>query len=57
MFLFHCTEAHSVYAASERLEKLGYNVRRKPGPMMGTVHIAFVEDPDEYWVELIQVPK
>eukprot|EP00698_Gefionella_okellyi_P013223 TRINITY_DN3610_c0_g1_i1.p1 TRINITY_DN3610_c0_g1~~TRINITY_DN3610_c0_g1_i1.p1 ORF type:complete len:172 (+),score=25.58 TRINITY_DN3610_c0_g1_i1:48-563(+) len=43
-----------VYKACERLAAAGVNVRRKPGPMQGTVHIAFVEDPDGYWVELIQ---
>ncbi|KAL0484367.1 beta-lactamase domain-containing proteinoylglutathione lyase [Acrasis kona] len=43
-----------VYAACERLERMGYNIRRKPGPMMGVVNIAFVEDPDKYWIEIVE---
>eukprot|EP01137_Pigoraptor_chileana_P022063 Opistho-2@86534 len=44
-----------LYKACDALEKDGVNVRRKPGPMGGSInHIAFVEDPDKYWVELIQ---
>ena len=38
------------------LEKAGANIPRKPGPMKhGTTHIAFVEDPDGYKIELIDL--
>ena len=38
------------------LGRLGVPVPRKPGPMMhGTTHIAFVEDPDGYRIELIDL--
>lgn len=38
------------------LEARGAKVPRKPGPMKhGTTHIAFVEDPDGYRIELIDL--
>ena len=38
------------------LEAKGASVPRKPGPMKhGTTHIAFVEDPDGYKIELIDI--
>ncbi len=38
------------------LEARGAKIPRKPGPMKhGTTHIAFVEDPDGYKVELIDL--
>ena len=38
------------------LEKSGAKIPRPPGPMKhGTTHIAFVEDPDGYKVELIDL--
>ena len=42
-----------VYAACERLEKLGIEFVKKvdAGKMQG---IAFVKDPDGYWVEILQ---
>ncbi|KAF0809386.1 lactoylglutathione lyase [Alcanivorax sp. S71-1-4] len=42
-----------VYAACERFEKLGVKFVKKPdeGKMMG---VAFIQDPDGYWVEIIQ---
>lgn len=42
-----------VYAASAKLEKLGYAFKKKPdeGRMKG---LAFVYDPDRYWVELVK---
>ncbi|WP_119419226.1 lactoylglutathione lyase [Desertibaculum subflavum] len=44
-----------IYAACEALQKAGVSVPRPPGPMKhGTTHIAFVEDPDGYKIELIQ---
>ena len=45
---------NGIYAVCEALEKRGVKIPRKPGPMKhGTTHIAFVEDPDFYRVELI----
>lgn len=40
-----------VYAASERFEKLGVKFVKKPddGKMKG---LAFIEDPDGYWIEI-----
>ena len=38
------------------LEAQGAKVPRKPGPMLhGTTHIAFIEDPDGYKIELIDL--
>jgi lactoylglutathione lyase len=43
-----------IYAVCAELEKQGARIPRKPGPMKhGTTHIAFIEDPDGYKVELI----
>jgi lactoylglutathione lyase len=44
-----------VYRACERLAAEGVKVTRAPGPMKDSdLHIAFVEDPDGYKIELIQ---
>ena len=38
------------------LEKAGANIPRPPGPLKhGTTHIAFVEDPDGYKIELVDL--
>ena len=43
-----------IYAVCGALEKQGAKIPRPPGPMKhGTTHIAFVEDPDGYKIELI----
>lgn len=43
-----------IYAVCGALEKQGASIPRPPGPMKhGTTHIAFVEDPDGYKIELI----
>jgi len=45
-----------IYGVCAQLEKEGAKIPRKPGPMMhGTTHIAFIEDPDGYKVELIDL--
>ncbi|MDX2255504.1 MAG: lactoylglutathione lyase [Pseudanabaenaceae cyanobacterium bins.39] len=45
-----------IYAACEAIRAKGGKVTREPGPMKhGTTEIAFVEDPDGYKIELIQV--
>ena len=45
---------NDIYAVCAALETQGANIPRKPGPMKhGTTHIAFVEDPDGYRIELI----
>lgn len=47
--------ARDIYTLCDRLKEAGGNVVREPGPMKhGTTHIAFVEDPDGYKIELIQ---
>ena len=43
-----------IYASVELLEKDGVAVQRKPGPFQDACELAFVRDPDEYWIELIQ---
>ncbi|HEY9035185.1 MAG TPA: lactoylglutathione lyase [Pseudomonadales bacterium] len=43
------------YRACERIKAAGGEVVREAGPMKhGTTVIAFVKDPDGYWIELIQ---
>ncbi|MDZ7962254.1 MAG: lactoylglutathione lyase [Aulosira sp. DedQUE10] len=45
-----------IYATCEEIRNRGGKVVREPGPMKhGTTVIAFVEDPDGYRVELIQL--
>ncbi|HEY9348460.1 MAG TPA: lactoylglutathione lyase [Inquilinus sp.] len=45
-----------IYGVCAALEQAGANIPRKPGPMKhGTTHIAFIEDPDGYKVELIDL--
>lgn len=45
-----------IYETCDRIRKLGGKVTREPGPMKhGSTVIAFVEDPDGYKVELIQL--
>jgi lactoylglutathione lyase len=45
-----------IYATCDTIKQLGGRVVREPGPMKhGSTVIAFVEDPDGYKVELIQL--
>lgn len=45
-----------IYAACAAFRKKGAKVVREPGPMQhGATEIAFLEDPDGYKVELIQL--
>lgn len=45
-----------IYATCERMRAKGAKIVREPGPMKhGSTHIAFVEDPDGYKIELIQL--
>ncbi len=50
----------NIYAATERLEKMGVTILREAGPMTyssdnreESEHIAFIEDPDGYKIELV----
>ena len=46
-----------VYGTCEALEKEGVSIPRPPGPMKfggSQTHMAFIEDPDGYRIELIQ---
>jgi len=46
----------NIYTACEAIRKKGGKITREPGPMKhGTTEIAFVEDPDGYKIELIQL--
>ena len=45
-----------IYRACDALRAKGAKITREPGPMKhGTTEIAFVEDPDGYKIELIQL--
>ena len=45
-----------IHGICAELEKAGASIPRKPGPMKhGTTHIAFIEDPDGYKIELIDL--
>ena len=45
-----------IYGICEKLETDGVPVPRKPGPMkFGDTVIAFIRDPDDHTIELIQV--
>lgn len=45
-----------IYGVCKNLEAAGAKIPRQPGPMKhGTTQIAFVEDPDGYKVELIDL--
>ena len=47
-----------VYAACDKIKAAGGKVTREAGPMMhGSTILAFVEDPDGYKIELIEVSK
>jgi lactoylglutathione lyase len=44
-----------IYALCDKLKAAGVSIPRPPGEMMNSgTHIAFVEDPDGYKIELIQ---
>lgn len=44
-----------IYSTCEAIKAAGGNVTREPGPVKGgSTHIAFVKDPDDYMIELIQ---
>lgn len=45
-----------IYGTCQKIKSLGGKVSREPGPMKhGTTVIAFVEDPNGYKIELIQL--
>ncbi len=45
-----------IHGVCAELEKRGAKIPRKPGPMKhGTTHIAFIDDPDGYKIELIDL--
>ena len=45
-----------IYAVCDKLRAAGVKIAREPGPLkFGTVHIAFVDDPDGYRIELIDL--
>lgn len=47
-----------IYATCEALRQDGVKIIREPGPMKhGSTVIAFIEDPDGYKVELIELKK
>lgn len=47
-----------VYAACERIRAMGGKIIREPGPMKhGATILAFVQDPDNYKIELLEERK
>ena len=47
-----------IYSTCEKIREQGGKISREPGPMKhGTTVIAFVEDPNGYKIELIQMKK
>ena len=46
----------NVYEASNRFEKLGVIFQKKPSEGRMS-HIAFIKDPDGYWIEIVQSKK
>ncbi|HAC64690.1 MAG TPA: lactoylglutathione lyase [Cyanothece sp. UBA12306] len=45
-----------IYETCEKIRQLGGNITREPGPMKhGSTVIAFVQDPNGYKIELIQL--
>jgi len=45
-----------IHGICDELRKAGARITREPGPMKhGTTHIAFIEDPDGYKIELIDL--
>ena len=45
-----------IYGTCDKIKTLGGKVTREPGPMKhGGSVIAFIEDPDKYKIELIQI--
>ena len=45
-----------IYDICDKLEDAGVNIQRKPGPVKhGTTHIAFIEDPDGYKIEIVDL--
>ncbi|KAA0971989.1 lactoylglutathione lyase [Aureimonas fodinaquatilis] len=47
---------NDIYAMCEALRANGVAIAREPGPLkFGTVHIAFIDDPDGYRIELIDL--
>lgn len=48
----------NIYQTCEQIKARGGKVTREPGPMKhGSTVIAFVEDPDGYKIELIEIKK
>lgn len=47
-----------LYGTCDAIRATGCNITREPGPVKGgTTEIAFVNDPDGYQIELIQMPR
>ncbi len=45
-----------IYGVCDRLKAQGIAIAREPGPVkFGTTHIAFVDDPDGYRIELVDL--
>ncbi|MER2492002.1 lactoylglutathione lyase [Catenovulum sediminis] len=48
-------EVNDIYQTCEQIKQAGGTISREPGPVKGgTTEIAFVRDPDNYALELIQ---
>lgn len=51
-----CISVPNIEQACVRFEKLGVNFQKKLGEG-GMKSIAFIKDPDEYWIEIVQAAK
>lgn len=48
-----CVSVPDIQAAGARFEKLGVNFQKRLGEG-GMKNIAFIKDPDHYWIEIVQ---
>ncbi|WII73849.1 lactoylglutathione lyase [Bdellovibrio sp. 22V] len=48
-----CISVPDIKTACERFEKLGVSFQKKLGEG-GMKNIAFIKDPDQYWIEIVQ---
>ena len=48
-----CISVPDIHTACQRFEKLGVSFQKKLGEG-GMKNIAFIKDPDNYWIEIVQ---
>lgn len=51
-----CLEVDDIYAFCDQVKARGGKVTREPGPILGgSVELAFIQDPDGYSIELVNM--